>query len=372
MRLSYWEYKQWLNNIDFTIVGSGIVGLCTAMFLKERFPKKNIIILEKGIFPQGASTKNAGFACFGSISEILNDLESHDSSEILELVHERVNGLNLLRGIVGDFNIGFNLYGGYEIFLEKNDTLYNRCLDKKDQINKLLYPVFKQEIYHDVKNKFKFLNIKEKLILNKFEGQIDTGMLVSSLLRKVSDLGVKILNNIKVESYQQLNNSVDVKTNNFEFITKNLILTTNGFTNTLIPLDIIPARSQVLITYPIQDLRIKGTFHLDSGYYYFRNIDNRILIGGGRNLDFKTENTSEFGLTKKVQDELNKLLKEVILPDYQFEIDKRWSGIMGVGAQKKPIINQFANNVFVGARMGGMGVAIGCSVGKKLSDIIYQ
>lgn len=70
MRLSYWEYKQWLKNIDFTIVGSGIVGLCTAMFLKQRFPKKNIIILEKGIFPQGASTKNAGFACFGSISEI--------------------------------------------------------------------------------------------------------------------------------------------------------------------------------------------------------------------------------------------------------------------------------------------------------------
>ena len=372
MRLSYWEYKQWLNNIDFTIVGSGIVGLCTAMFLKKRFPNKNIIILEKGIFPQGASTKNAGFACFGSISEILNDLDSHDSSEILELVQERVNGLNLLRSIVGDFNIGFNLYGGYEIFLEKNDTLYNRCLDKKDQINKLLYPVFKQEIYHDVKNKFKFLNIKEKLILNKFEGQIDTGMLVSSLLRKVSDLGIKILNNVKVESYQQLYNSVDVKTNNFEFITKNLILTTNGFTNTLIPLDIIPARSQVLITCPIQDLGIKGTFHLDSGYYYFRNIDNRILIGGGRNLDFKTENTSEFGLTKKVQDELNRLLKEVVLPDYQFEIDKRWSGIMGVGAQKKPIINQFTNNVFVGARMGGMGVAIGCSVGKKLSEIIYS
>ena len=40
MRLSYWEYKQWLNNIDFTIVGSGIVGLCTAMFLKKVFQIK--------------------------------------------------------------------------------------------------------------------------------------------------------------------------------------------------------------------------------------------------------------------------------------------------------------------------------------------
>ena len=56
-----------------------------------------------------------------------------------------------------------------------------------------------------------------------------------------------------------------------------------------------PARAQVLITKPIKNLQIKGTFHLDKGYYYFRNIDNRILFGGGRNLDFKTEETSEFG-----------------------------------------------------------------------------
>ena len=61
MNLSYWEQKQWFKNIDFSIVGSGIVGLSTALFLKQRFPTSNIIILEKGILPQGASTKNAGF-----------------------------------------------------------------------------------------------------------------------------------------------------------------------------------------------------------------------------------------------------------------------------------------------------------------------
>ena len=77
MKLSYWEQKEWLQNIDFTIVGSGIVGLSTAVFLKKRFPKSKILVLEKGILPQGASTKNAGFACFGSLSEILEDLKSH-------------------------------------------------------------------------------------------------------------------------------------------------------------------------------------------------------------------------------------------------------------------------------------------------------
>lgn len=57
MDLSYWEIKSWLTNVDFTIVGSGIVGLNCAINLQERFPKANILVLEKGILPQGASTK---------------------------------------------------------------------------------------------------------------------------------------------------------------------------------------------------------------------------------------------------------------------------------------------------------------------------
>ena len=90
MELSYWEYKTWLSNIDFTIVGSGIVGLNTALQLKNRFPKAKILILEKGVLPQGASTKNAGFACFGSISELSSDLHSMSEKELVNLVAKRL------------------------------------------------------------------------------------------------------------------------------------------------------------------------------------------------------------------------------------------------------------------------------------------
>ena len=71
--LSYWEQNTWLNDIDVAVVGSGIVGLCCAIRLKERFPEKKIVVFERGQLPSGASTKNAGFACFGSTSELLDD-----------------------------------------------------------------------------------------------------------------------------------------------------------------------------------------------------------------------------------------------------------------------------------------------------------
>ena len=47
MQLSYWEIKNWFTNVDYTVVGSGIVGLNCALQLKKRFPKSNILILEK-------------------------------------------------------------------------------------------------------------------------------------------------------------------------------------------------------------------------------------------------------------------------------------------------------------------------------------
>lgn len=369
MNLSYWEIKSWLSNIDFTIVGSGIVGLNCALQLKERFPMSNVLILEKGVIPQGASTKNAGFACFGSLSEVVDDLQNHTEQEVVNLVKKRIDGLNLLRKTLGDPNIDYQQNGGYELFL-KNDGLFEHCITERDRINNLLKPIFKSEVFSLRHNAFGFKNIKEQYVFNPFEGQIDTGKMMVTLLQLAQKKGVKILNNISVNSFTEDMNSVKVKTNQFEFTTSKLLIATNGFASQLLKEKVEPARAQVLITKPIKDLVIKGTFHLDKGYYYFRNIDNRILLGGGRNLDFEGETTTSFGYTERIQNKLETLLEIVILPNTDFEIDHRWSGIMGIGNKKEAIVKQLSNNVFCGVRLGGMGIAIGSLIGKELADLV--
>src|SRR5690606_38085430 len=149
---------------------------------------------------------------------------------------------------------------------------------------------------------------------------------------------------------------VEVNTDKFRMHTKKLLIASNGFASKFGIPGVKPARAQVLVTKPIPDLEIKGTFHIDKGFYYFRNIDNRILFGGGRNLDLKGEETIEMVQTELIQNRLEDLLRNIILPNTAFEIDQRWSGIMGVGDTKAPILENLSANVVCGVRLGGMGV----------------
>lgn len=370
MELSYWELKNWFTNVDYTIVGSGIVGLHAALRLRERFPGAKILVLEKGMLPQGASTKNAGFACFGSLSEILEDLKTHSEEDVINLIEKRWKGLQLLRKSLGDSAIDFKPYGGYELFLKEDEGGFNDCISRLPFINEILKPLFKADVFSKEVDRFGFNNIQEYLIFNPFEAQIDTGNMMQELLKKAISENILILNQQTVTSYADLGNQVEIVLNNFSFKSQKILFATNGFANSITKGAVQPARAQVLITEPIQNLDIKGTFHLDRGYYYFRNVGDRILLGGGRNLDFETENTTEFGQTKIVQNKLEDLLKNVILPNQDFQIAHRWSGIMGIGNSKNPVVTQLSENVFCGVRLGGMGVAIGSLIGTELADLI--
>lgn len=363
---SIWEKRTFLSDIDLIVIGSGIVGLSAALSYKSKYANAKVLVLERGILPYGASTKNAGFACFGSVSELLSDIKKSDEELVWQTVEMRIKGLTLLRRRLGDKNIDFNEWGGYELF--DNKTRYEECAEKINYFNQTIKTFTKTKHTYRVDNqkikKFGFKNISG-LILNKKEGQIDTGKMMFNLLKLCHEKGIMILNSVSVHKIEDLKVKVLLNTSIGELYSKQIIVATNGFANELLKIkDLQPARAQVLITKPIKNLKLKGTFHYDEGFYYFRNIGNQVLFGGGRNLDFKTETTTDLTLNTNIHNHLDKLLKTVILPDTKFEIEHRWAGIMGVGSEKKPIIKKVSPNVVCAVRMGGMGVAIGSLVGQ--------
>lgn len=373
---SYWEKNTFFEKVDLIIVGSGIVGLFTALEIKRKNPGWKVVILERGILPNGASTKNAGFCCFGSLSELLEDLEHFSLEESVQLVKLRFDGLNKLRKELGDDSIGYQPSGGFELFSENDRKLFDKCADNIEKYNRLFSNLIGENIYSvDEKLISKnglSANVKW-MIKNSYEGSIDTGKMMFNLLKKAYLNDIIILNNCLIDKFEEEDNEVRIFTKDLNFSAAQMIITTNGFARELIPeIDVQPARAQVLVTSPIPDLKLEGTFHYDRGYNYFRNVNNRVLLGGGRNLDFSGETTTEMEITDSIQNHLEKMLREVIIPGKDFKIDYRWSGIMGVGAEKKPIIRPVRKNVFVAVRMGGMGVAIGSKIGELAAQMLIE
>lgn len=379
MAISVWEQSTYFAPKDVVIIGCGFVGLWTAYEMIHKNPKLNITIVDRGVIPSGASTRNAGFCCFGSVSELMYDVQLMGEANMLETVKMRYDGLQRIQKVFEHSVIDYHQYGGYELF-EKNGKYDISKLDQDiAYLNKILAPALNTPkkngkylpIYTNESNQIKKLGFQKinALAYCPFEGQINSAKLVLVLQKEVQAKGVQILFNTEVKKFKSHKKGVTIETNLEATIqTKQLLICTNGFAKQLVPeLDVVPARGQVFVTEPIANLKFKGTFHFDEGFYYFRNLGNRLLLGGARNKDFKNEKTTSLGTSKIIQKTLEDFMMKRILPKgaKKPKIELRWSGTMGMGDIKKPIIQKLQPNVYCAVRMSGMGVAIAPIVAQK-------
>ncbi len=371
--LSFWEQKNFLN-YDLIVVGAGFTGLSTAIHFKKQHKKAKVLVIDRGVFPSGASTKNAGFACFGSLTEILDDFWSMTPDEVLQLVEKRYAGLTQIRKQFGDKALRYQHRNGYEILGQEQ----LEALEQLDSINHLLKKIFKKEVFSQVKDpsKFGFSDYVKAVVKNRFEGELDPGAYVNALWEKASHLGVRIISGVTVvevdhEGGRVLAEKKDKK-EIFEFVGERVAICTNAFTQKLWPASPLePGRGLILLSKPVAGgIPWKGGFHLDRGYVYFREVEGRLLLGGARNKDFEKEKTTEFEVNPTIKTHLERLAQEVIFPGRALEWEMEWTGIMAFGTKKSPIIQQIGKKTAVAVRLGGMGVAIGWQVGKELSELL--
>jgi len=373
------------------------VGLWSAYYLKKAAPSLSITIVERGIIPTGASTRNAGFACFGSLTELMADTQKMGEDKMLELVEMRCKGIRRIEKTFADKKIGYERHGGYELIAgqsgpggpggsggprtpgattqDAGTAGINELRSQIDWLNHRLKKIVRQQKTFRLQNEkiktFGFTGI-QNLIENRAEAQLHSGRLCQALLRLVQSMGVTVLNNIEIKGFEKINGHLVLHTDqSFHLTTSQLLVCTNAFARQLLPqLDVNPARGQVLVTSPIDGLPFKGTFHFHEGFYYFRNLGDRVLLGGARNIAMETENTDEMTITDTIQLELERFLREVILPGRQYIIEHRWSGIMGMGGEKMPILRPVNDHVFCAVRMSGMGVALAPVMGEKVAALM--
>ena len=374
MTTSIWEKESFFKHQDIIIVGSGFAGLWSAFFLSRKHKKAKITIIEKEPIPTGASTRNAGFACFGSLTELLADEQSLGTEAMLSLVEMRHKGLELITKSFSKKALDYKNTGGYELFAQSENRNTGDLQAQVEYLNNLLKPVIKAKPFLLLEEKsqdFGFRNISH-IIKNKPEGQLHPGKLARQLIQYLQCKGVQILNGVEVKSYEEDAGKIKLQTNHaYPITTSQLLICNNGLSGGLLPnISTIPARGQVLLTSEIEGLPWKGTFHFDEGYYYFRNLGKRVLLGGARNKAFNEEETFSLETSDFIQQELERFLHEVILPEKAFTIDNRWSGTMGMGQSKLPDISRVAENVYAVVNLGGIGVAMAPYLGEEAAKLM--
>ena len=373
-RLSYWEYESYLRDIDFLIVGAGIVGLITALKLKITAASARIVIMERSVIGAGASTRNAGFACIGSLGELVKDNELYGSETVLEMVKMRFEGLSQLKSLVGGRQMNYRDSGGFELFRSREE--YESRISHMEEWNRRIHAVTGLEQTYTIQESEGIRGFYPDGIKNNAEGLLDTGLMYKELYKQVLDYDIPILRGIEIVSYDKIANCrVDVMTDQFSqsICTKNLLICTNAFTRKLMPnLEVIPCRNQVIVTSPVDNDHVNTGCHIDNGHIYFRSVGERVLIGGARHLFPEENDIDYFGLNHENQIYLTDLLRESIIPDQSFTIDYEWSGILCGGTNRTPLVQQVESNIYVGIRLGGMGVAIGSSIANELVELALQ
>ena len=362
---SIWELETFYQKRDIVIVGAGFTGLWTAISLKEKNPKLNVLVIEKNPIPLGASTRNAGFACFGSLTEIIADSQKMGWEKTLDLIEKRYKGLQKIQKYFSNSEIDYQNCGGFEILNDEN------ALHQIEKVNQQLKSITKIDTFKLNQTQLQELKFgKSKfLVENPLEGALHSGKLLQNLLKKCHQLNVDFIFGNGVESITENHSEIEIELENTSKITSNkIVFCTNAFSSKFLPNEeIIPARGQVVLTEPIENLPFRGTFHYDEGFYYFRNLGNRVLLGGARNQDFQNEETTEIDISEKLQNHLENFLKEVVIPDINFKISHRWSGIMAMGSEKTPVVKQISERQFCAVRLSGMGVALAPIISEEIA-----
>jgi len=348
--------------LDALVVGAGIVGMNAALELRSRKPKWRIALVDALPLGGGGSTRNAGFTCFGSPSELLDDWREIGPRATVDLVRMRWEGLQTLRHIWGDKALGHRACGAVEAFTDK--VLFEEVMAFVPDLNEALEDVFHDTPFHAAPAESSSLTALCGQLRSPLEGDLNTGAMIRAMQQGLDRTGVACWTGLKVANLTDAHGVWTATSGSLSVSARHVLLATNAFAQDLVEVDVHPVANQVLVSQVMPGLKLDHTVHHDRGYVYVREVEGRLLIGGGRQWDCPNDDDVAERLTAWAQ-------KHVVGCD-PFQVAHRWKGQLGIGRSRRPEVKTFKPGLHAGVRLGGMGVAIGTTVGRMLADLAIR
>jgi gamma-glutamylputrescine oxidase len=364
MTVSIWQAEgtQPVREVDFLIVGAGIVGCAAANFAAQA--GRSVVITEMRDVALGASSRNAGFMITGLDAYYHLAIERYGQEMARELWQLSAKTHRYWREFIRKDGSSVRLDECGSLLLAESDAeardleIAARALNadgigvefqSKDPLGRGYYAAISQP----------------------WDAIVQPYELVGAVFRTS---GAALINNNEVYKVEQSHpDYATVHTRQYIFHARHALLCTNAYSRFIHPYfdgKVIPTRGQCLVTAPLKAPVMQGCGYSDYGYMYYRmTFDGRLLIGGGRK-DYKAlENTSEDCISDPVQQYLETYLRAKF-PDVTEPVERRWAGIMGFSADGVPLVGTLPGCPRIGFAVGftGHGLAFGAGVAERAVD----
>ena len=347
---SYWEADlppappsgDLAREVDVLIVGAGFMGRWLAYFLRGR----SVQVIERDGFSYGASSRNAGFLTCGQISEMLADAEHAGVDNVIKTCLRRRRGIAIVRSEFPELE--FDPSGSFD-YDDVTDAGRALARQLNAGINDGVYSVKQAQLGGKRRDAY----------FNAADGGIHPVKLLHMLQSRAPH--AKYAFGVNALRIAEGRAELEVAGGRREIKYQRAFICTNAFAAELdASSPVVPGRGQVIVTSPVETPTSKALGYMNQGYDYFRFVDGRLLIGGGRNRFPAETGTSEMRTTVHVRQWLEQQA-ELVIGHKDWTVDWHWAGMMGfIGGQHlggDPRRRLDAQTEIV-AGFGGMGVAL--------------
>jgi len=365
MTVSIWQADgaQPAREVDFLVVGAGLVGCAAAAFAAQA--GRTVVITEARDVALGASSRNAGFMITGLDTYYHRAVERYGAAVTREIwaLSRQTHAYWRQWAQAG----GVPLEDCGSLLLAESAA---EARDLEQAARALERDGFPAEfLSRDPLGRGYHAAVRQPQ-----DAAVQPYALAQAVCRQS---GAELVANNEAYRVAQDGDAAVVYTRQFVFRARHALLCVNAYAPLLDPYfagKVIPTRAQCLVTAPLPNGPVIGACgYSDYGYMYYRDtFDGRLLIGGGRKQNKALEHdTTEDRVTEPVQRALEDYLR-ARFPDVTAPIERRWAGIMGFSADGLPLVGTLPGRPRVGFAVGfhGHGLALGAGTAARAVDLL--